>query len=78
MKRIIIASLVVLISGCSSYEFRNEALTGNEYQKINSYCNADRQGSVVWENNVPHCDNGSRTYIIPKQIYKDSSPSILH
>lgn len=78
MKKIILASLVVILSGCSSYQVRNEALTGQEYQSLNSYCHADRQGSVVWENNVPRCDNGSRTYIVPKQIYKDSSPSILH
>lgn len=78
MKKVILAGLVMMLAGCSSYSLKNEALTGNEYSNAATYCHADRQGSVVWQNNVAYCDNGARQYPIPKVDYKESSPALFH
>lgn len=78
MKKIFLASLVFVLVGCSTYSFKNEALSGNEYSNLEKRCHADMNGSIIWQNNVAYCDNGSRTYIISKDNYKDSSPAIFH
>lgn len=78
MKKIILVTLAVLLAGCTNYNVRNEALSGNEYTNAERYCHADSNGSVVWQNNVAYCDNGSRKYIIPKTDYKETSPAVFH
>lgn len=78
MKKIILASLVVILSGCSSYHINNEALTAGEHNNMHGYCYEGKGGSIVWKNNVAYCDNGGHQYPIPKNTYKESEVSFFH